>query len=656
MKSKTSFFNLHLYKKHLSKFFLASVAYFIFYLLMIPINFVNNVTGDYNTGVRTISEKMWTLERTIANASIAAPVALFCILLGIAVFSYLYKSKSIHMMHAFPFTRKTLFGTGVVSILTLAIFPQLLIAMITTIVAVKFGVAAFAWMIWYWFLCMITYTLCFTGIALIAVMASGQRITSFVFFWIFNYMFYFMENIVTNTVETLCYGFTSGNLISDKLSFLSPILSLSDKTGINVSEGANVQIFLKPSNFIANFAFMAAGIVLLFVANYMYQKKKTETAQDFIAVPILKPIFSVCLSVFGGLFFAQIAKVVYLDNRLVPKTQQSVFLITASVILLIIIYFISKMLIERNLKVFNKKNAKSCAILAAIVLVATTLISLDVFKIENYMPKKDNVKAVYLQYAFEDFALTNEEEIKAAMELHKTILANKQELKNYQSSHTDNYTEEYSFLNITYKTKNGSFIRRSYVIPDHARNNPAYQTILDKTTAFINDPERIKIHGISVNYKDLILENFQMDNFYGNNYPSSGWETIIDSNEMDLRSEQLQALYKAILKDIDEGNCTLTYLGGDDMRIFHMSAEFISPEEVALDSSMAQDANARYYRGFIGSILGMKYQMVEDYVHADTYIYQDFYFTSKSSHTMDALSKMGIERDGKGFTIVEEAK
>lgn len=119
------------------------------------------------------------------------------------------------MMHAFPVNRKIMFSTGIASILTLTLLPQLAVTLINTILYLVFGAGSLVWIPWYWMLCMIAYDLCFLGIAMFTAMISGQLITNFIFYWIFNFMFMAAEVVdprafILPLFRCLFFGYLTG--------------------------------------------------------------------------------------------------------------------------------------------------------------------------------------------------------------------------------------------------------------------------------------------------------------------------------------------------------------------------------------------------------------------------------------------------------------
>lgn len=159
MKSKTSFFNKTIYKKNLSRFFFFPVLYFLALFVGTSCNAILDrleLLTYKNVYVQTLQDNS-DLHDAIMNSNISLVVAIYMILTTLAVFSYLYQRRSCNMMHAFPVNRKILFGTGVLSILTMALVPQFLIAIINTIICVVFDAGSIAWVSWYWFLCMMGY-------------------------------------------------------------------------------------------------------------------------------------------------------------------------------------------------------------------------------------------------------------------------------------------------------------------------------------------------------------------------------------------------------------------------------------------------------------------------------------------------------------------
>ena len=113
MQSKTSFFNMALYKKNISRTWIAGLLYFVLLLLCLPVNFVIN---NANAADDWYSELGYTMEMRLFENIAYQPTATFSIAVSIIVtaitFWYLFNRRDSYMMHAFPVSRLSMYVSG----------------------------------------------------------------------------------------------------------------------------------------------------------------------------------------------------------------------------------------------------------------------------------------------------------------------------------------------------------------------------------------------------------------------------------------------------------------------------------------------------------------------------------------------------------------
>ena len=136
------------------------------------------------------------------------------------------------MMHSFPVSRRSLYFTGLISSIVVSILPVILTALVTTIVAAAEKIYAFD-VIWFWALGVSATTLLFIGIAMISLMASGQIVTSIIFYGIFNFLYLMMEVAFRITASILMFGMTN-SVRNISFNALTPVLFVDDACRIKV--------------------------------------------------------------------------------------------------------------------------------------------------------------------------------------------------------------------------------------------------------------------------------------------------------------------------------------------------------------------------------------------------------------------------------------
>lgn len=138
MRSKTSFFNKAIYKKNMTLYWPIWVCYLIYGMaklggsLWSGLQQMTKITEERKLVVIVNSLSMW-----VDIWVIAAVVTVT----GMAMFSYLFSSKSANMIHALPVTRKELFFTNVISGLSVLWIPQIVTFVLSVLVCLANGIA-----------------------------------------------------------------------------------------------------------------------------------------------------------------------------------------------------------------------------------------------------------------------------------------------------------------------------------------------------------------------------------------------------------------------------------------------------------------------------------------------------------------------------------
>ncbi|SHJ15633.1 MFS transporter [Pseudobutyrivibrio xylanivorans] len=559
MQSKTSFFNMALFKKNISRTWIAGLLYFVLLLLMLPVFFVIN-TANIN-GDDWYTRLGYTMEMRLYEHMSSIPTTFLAIIISIIVtgitFWYLFNRRDNYMMHSFPVSRRSLFFTGILSSLTVSLLPVVLVSVIMTIAAAARGCDGLA-CIWYWALIVAVSTLLFTAIAIFSLMISGQIITGIIFYFIFNFLYLMMEIAFRLTASILIWGLSEA-MNGIQYRIWTPVLYISEKVRV-VSEVVTDDNYERVINFQHSFSgshllaiYAVAALVITIVSYQLYRFKKLETVLDFIAVPFMKPVFSVGMS-----FFISMVAGAFISGMVEALTSLSYDMkygiaIVSALILGVIIYFATQMLIEKTLRVFCAKKAFACAIYSLAALGVLLCMRLDVLGIENRVPALKDIEwaGIENEYAM---VFTDEMEIEAFRQMHQNFLTDKKELRNINYNYPDVDGKTFS---IRYKLKNGDIIIRSYPVINteasvvSSEYVAATQPILD----FINNPGRIKEHIIGNIWNDCEIKSMEfstiVDAQENNDY-------YMEYNEFDeLSTSEKKAKYKrvyeAFLKDIEAG-------------------------------------------------------------------------------------------------------
>lgn len=585
MQSKISFFNMALFKKNLSRTWIVALLYLIFLLLLLPINYIISIadyehTYYFETGY---TKSMMFLDRISMMPSGGVALFLGIIIVGIT-FWFLFNKRDNYMMHAFPVSRTSLYVTGFISASLIALIPLLINGVITSIITLATKAYCFD-AIWYWTLVAFVSNELFIAIAMFAMMTSGQIVTSIVFYFIFSFL-YFMMEVAFRLVATMLMFGMSRAMDNISSSMLTPAVYIGANCGIKVNCVTNN--FGKVVSYTREFAgakyliiYAIAAVVILAISYILYTRKKLETVQDFIAIPFLKPVFTVGMSFFismvAGAFVAQMV------NAAREQTYSARFAIAIVSALIIgaILFYATQMMIEKTVRVFCWKRGFLCIGYSIAALVALLCIRFDAFKIEDKVPNANDLAWVGIQCDY-TMVFTDEDEINTVLALHKTFLEDKKELRDLNHIYKDITGNS---ITIKYKFKDGHVMYRDYGVVDtedkqvSAEYIAAAQPFLD----FLNSPNVIKTHILGNIWNDCTISQlkFGMYEYNDNSNSWNSWYAEFPENTDPEKREKYEKVYEALLKDIDEGNVLQTRFSYSN----NYDRQFINDFSVTLHNS-----------------------------------------------------------------------
>ena len=552
MQLKTSFFNRTLFKKNLSRTWPLGLAWFLILFFLTSLQFILTMSDRSMESAASYGSG-YVLANTLSAQNGAVFCSLFLAIIGaMLIFGYLYQKKDAYMIHAFPLSRKTLYVTGLSALAFVMLLPILLNTACLLLLALASGAGQLQ-LIFYTAYIQLGACVIFAGIAMFTLMVSGQGITTVVFYFAFNGMFWVMELALRMFVSNLMFGL---NNFSDgcSLKILTPLQMIREKCYIEVSaewseKGEKLLSYstdMLGGRTIA--IYILAGIFLMALSYVLYRRKKMETVHEFIVIPFMRWVFQVGTSFFLSIFMAIFS--IYILQDALPFNYEGYFAMAIffSLFYGVIIFYAAQMLIRRSTRIFEKKTARYCAVYSLFALAFLLTFRFDLWHLESYVPEASQVEWA----GFENRNIqvyTDEKNIEKLLELQKGIIADKKELR--EMTFSDNPAQ---YMSIRYKLKNGKMVCRYYVFENSSDgHSSSYQELKDKFLALANDPENIKEHilgniwdNCDVTY--LALETIDED--------TEGQEKVADLSELgnEEKKAAYQAIYEAVLKDIDEGN------------------------------------------------------------------------------------------------------
>jgi len=496
MRSKTSSFNKGIYFFNLKRFWLIAFS-FAFLLGLIILQFLNYIYDRVWGRYATISP-LDAAREVFGYSDIAVILmfSIFSLIAALAVFSYIHYQRNTAMIHALPITRNSLFTTHYLSGLTLVMLPLLISGAILIAGELIMGITHIGDSV-LWILVSAIILLLQYSFAVFVGMFTGHMAAHALYFFIFNFLAVFLEEVIGTVLSSLLFGY-SGQ--SSLLTPLSPIVYLE-----NLLSG-----FLYGSgNYVVLACYALAGLLFAWGARSIYRKRHMETAGDVVSLQIMKPVFKYSVA------FCSSALLGNIIVNLMNFGRGFVVFLVSYLIGGFIGYFAAEMLLRKTVRVF--KQVKGFLVFSLVIAAFLCGIHFDLFGYETYVPNPGEIEVMYVdnynymdlaakvalkpesydpeqhRYIFMDSEMTENppakldeemirqlrqmpgiierpETIEKAVAFHRVIANNAWSLDN-QNWAEAGYIDDKSpgvrafSLSIAYRLKNGRIVERSYYLP-----------------------------------------------------------------------------------------------------------------------------------------------------------------------------------------------
>ena len=557
MKSKTSLFNKGVALNLLKRYWPLWLGYFVLLLLVTPAVLSGRVD-------RLAPGEM--LNYTLLNTGV--DVVYISMVVGVlsamAMFNYLYSTKSCGMMNMLPIRRETMFLTAFLTGLMPLLAADVLVMLITALF--YGGRLVYFKTLLLWLAMAVMGNISFYGFAVFCAVLTGNLVVLPVLYLVLNLTVYVAERAVRYLLGAFVYGM---NASSCTLLVLSPIMELLNSlTVISVNYiDADGKVQVVTNAYQVNGLgvlgiYCAAGLVCAALALLIYRSRQMERATDVVAVPVLKPVFKYCMT-FGTAVV--LAFVVY--DWLVPGNVSGIAaaLLVLALLLVgaLIGYYAAEMLMRKTLKVFPGK-WKGCLVSCLILAVLTMAWEFDLFGYERRIPEADQVESAW--FLGNNTELTEPENIQALTQLHQSLVDNKSENES---------ADERYIVTIRYMLKDGGTLIRRYPIrcDREALNDPDSDI---RRYEALENVEEARIRRIVPSFP-VTITNIS----YGDIYMS--WcdeEGNYQGESLSLTDEQVFALYQCIRKDLEAGTAGRLWVGESDAYLDTVSTIDINLEFV----------------------------------------------------------------------------
>lgn len=520
MKSRTSSFNLTVFKKDWTRFAPCWGAYLIVLLLVLM-----NISGE--------SDAYWRL-RNVPDAIIAMATVnlIYAAVVAQLLFGDLYNSRLCNALHAMPVTREGWFVTHAAAGLTFSFLPNLAISLVALpVLRLEAGWAALLW----WLLGSELQYVFFFGVAVLCVMISGNRLGMLALYAMIQFAglaAYWLASVI---YEPLLYGIqVNGELFYP----FCPVGEITQVRDVLVLDYERLEdefgVFLRNEVYGvapgAGWGYMAiiaaVGVLALVVGLALYRKRKLECAGDFVAFKSMEPGVLVLVTVFAGGFF-------HLFGDVFGLRMKYVLIICG----MVVGFFACRMLLERTTRVFRVKTILGCGVILAVFGLTLALTVWDPLGVTTYIPEADEIESItfsnsYSLHRHSDMGsqAVSPEDIEAILGVHSDCIdgsAHQITGLHPDSFHTMN-------LRLEYKLKNGKTVNRFYDVYPMSEAGQVLKSYYTQPECVLGfAPERIP----------------EMTQYIRSIYADDMMDV-----QFDLESLDLEGMLEAIVADCEAGN------------------------------------------------------------------------------------------------------
>lgn len=619
MQSKTSYFNKTIFKKNITHYWPVWAGYLLVCLFRLPVSLYDALkSASYMTDQEAFY--LQQLENVVYHALRPFSVFFFACIAAVAVFSYLYQTRSSYMIHSLPVCRTSLFLTNLLSGICFLVIPQFLAFLAGIFVCFLQHMTRLEYLM-HWLVLSTGMAFFAFSLAVLAVMITGNLIAAPAFFLLINYLYVACRSVIGQFMEMLSYGIADANLTFG--SFLSPyyyinqyfpgIMTWFFGTGTTDTSLSAIYPIIG--------GYTAAGIPILLIAFLIYRKKHLETTGDFVAVSFLKPFFrwvlafciGSCVGFFGQAFLVS-------DTR---GGRNLISLLILTAVGSFVVFFLTEMLYQKKFLVFCKKRFLECGIFLVLLLAFIVSIDLDVFGVESKVPAKNEISSVYI---YASYPVTLEEaDYDQLLSIHQTLVDSKKEVEDYFRKYSE--TSNSSSLELIYTLKNGKTLSRSYDIPveDYYLDHEDY--VFHQLEELTDQPEYYLRYHFSDTYDAVTFIDGSLSLYNTNGY----------FDNITMNQAQCTAIYEAFRQDVYEGNYRIyDYTVYDRMSNRLYANELYLSYYVPVDSFSVSDSPADWYSERDG-VQGTNIMLTTDCIH-----------------TLEALNDLGFLDGTKGLITRKE--
>ena len=553
MQSKTSFFNRTLFRKNLTRFWpLWGGASFLGCLF--PLALLLQLMRGWMDLINPLA----VTEAYYSVLCYAVPILslLYAILCAMLVWSYLYNSRSVGLMHTLPITRKGVFITNFLSGMAMVLIPYAIVGTLCILISLAYGVFEPVGLLVTILGVLGESFFYFASATFVAFMVGNTFALPAVYF-----LLHFLAPLLDWLISTFAGNFLFGlnSYYSGVVDFLSPTVYLMERVNVDCTyehvfartDLTNMGYYIeltavKLENGWLIGVYALVGAALLALAWVLYARRRSESAGDVVAVGWMKPVFRFGIAALTALLGGQALYALFWSSFQDGAYYDALPMVVCMLVAGTIGYYAASMLLAKSLRVF-RGSWKGLVLVAAGCIALCCVLRFDLLGISRRVPETSRVEKVefyaadntYRLYPGEDDALL--EQVRA---VHKAIVADQDYVRAYEDSDrrylaVSDDTMAYTYIRLIYTLNNGLKVERYYDLPlakNRMKQTGTYDNLLD---ALINSEamKAKRLHAgddrYTVDSGDLYLE-------------TSG-------SSFDLSSREAAAVLDAVSRDAAAG-------------------------------------------------------------------------------------------------------
>ena len=301
---------------------------------------------------------------------------------------------------------------------------------------------------------------------------------------------------------------------------------------------------------------------LVFLCNYLFNKKKVENIGFFATC---KPLYRI----FSGTMITAISSLAAVKSRVFTKgiIWLYILVLLAGAIL---IWVIANLILGKLSKIKLKEEIKFLPVYSAVVILFATIFSTGFFGYANRIPDLQKIENVKINafigdyYGYYHDSLYDENSTAINIGVFPSgkfyLIDEKEDIADIQELHKDLIKADKSKISDNYSnTKIGAVIKIEYTLNDGKTFSRTYRSItpqiIDKMLTCNGIEENIKKD--MVNNLDNVIKSIKIQQTNEGDYVSDKYTTVFSNDltsakNVELTAEQLNGLLEAYNKDIEK--------------------------------------------------------------------------------------------------------